>query len=203
VVQNLQSKFSAGTTGTSQRLGAFGSLLGDKAAEVTAMAQQSLGDYVPTAFPSGLASSSLSGFTSGASGLFAGFKGLRGSNGWSDLLKRLANCSSADPSPSLPLSESEPTAELLDIAMHMLAYSTKHMLLSMRSDRCPFQEVGLPSWMPGMKNTACVNDTNVTAAFFCKQVVHNQQDAALRWPPADLVLIKLFVCLSTQARLPR
>ncbi len=81
VVQNLQSKFSAGTTGTSQRLGAFGSLLGDKAAEVTAMAQQSLGDYVPTAFPSGLASSSLSGFTSGASGLFAGFKGLRGSNG--------------------------------------------------------------------------------------------------------------------------
>jgi len=64
--------------------------------------------------------------------------------------------------------------------MHMLAYSTKHMLLSMRSDRCPFQEVGLPSWMPGMKNTACVNDTNVTAAFFCKQVVHNQQDAALR-----------------------
>ena len=81
VVQTLQSKFSAGTTGTSQRLGAFGSLLGDKAAEVTAMAQQSLGDYVPTAFPSGLASSSLSGFTSGASGLFAGFKGLRGSNG--------------------------------------------------------------------------------------------------------------------------
>ncbi|KAL0023565.1 hypothetical protein WJX77_002562 [Trebouxia sp. C0004] len=80
-LENLQSKFSAGTTGTSQRLGAFGSLLGDKAAEVTAMAQQSLGDYVPTAFPSGLASSSLSGFTSGASGLFAGFKGLRGSNG--------------------------------------------------------------------------------------------------------------------------
>lgn len=81
VMQNLQSKFSAGTTASSQRLGAFGSLLGDKAAEVTAMAQQSLGDYVPTAFPSGLASSSLSGFTSQASGLLAGFKGLRGSNG--------------------------------------------------------------------------------------------------------------------------
>ena len=80
-LQNLSSRLTAGTTGTSQRLGAFGSLLGDKAAEVTAMASQSLGDYVPTAFPSGLASSSLSGFTSGASGLFAGFKGLRGSSG--------------------------------------------------------------------------------------------------------------------------
>ncbi|KAL0025084.1 hypothetical protein WJX79_007064 [Trebouxia sp. C0005] len=33
-LETLQSKFSAGTTGTSQRLGAFGSLLGDKAAEV-------------------------------------------------------------------------------------------------------------------------------------------------------------------------
>lgn len=80
-MQSLQSKFSAGTTASSQRLGAFGSLLGDKAAEVTAMAQQSLGDYVPSAFPSGLASTSLSGFTSQASGLFAGFKGLRGSSG--------------------------------------------------------------------------------------------------------------------------
>ena len=79
--QNLQSRFSAGTTGTSQRLGAFGSVLGDKAAEITAMASQSLGDYVPTAFPSGLASSGLSGLTSGASGLLAGFKGFRGSNG--------------------------------------------------------------------------------------------------------------------------
>ncbi len=57
VVQTLQSKFSAGTTGTSQRLGAFGSLLGSKTAEETAMAQQSLGDYAPTAFPSGLAAS--------------------------------------------------------------------------------------------------------------------------------------------------
>ncbi|KAL3140348.1 hypothetical protein ABBQ38_004612 [Trebouxia sp. C0009 RCD-2024] len=80
-LESLQSKFSAGTTASSQRLGAFGSLLGDKAAEVTAMAQQSLGDYVPSAFPSGLASTSLSGFTSQASGLFAGFKGLRGSSG--------------------------------------------------------------------------------------------------------------------------
>lgn len=80
-MQNLQSRFSAGTTASSQRLGAFGSLLGDKAAEVTAMAQQSLGDYVPTAFPSGLASSSLSGLTSQASGLFAGFKGMRTSTG--------------------------------------------------------------------------------------------------------------------------
>ena len=79
-LQNLQSRFTAGTSGTSQRLGAFGSLLGDKAAEVTAMAQQSLGDYVPTAFPSRLSSSSLSDFMSGATGLFAGFKGLRGSN---------------------------------------------------------------------------------------------------------------------------
>ena len=80
-MQNLQSKFSAGTTASSQRLGAFGSLLVDKSAEVTALAQQSLGDYGPTAFPKGLSSSSLSGFTSQASGLFAGFKGLRASNG--------------------------------------------------------------------------------------------------------------------------
>lgn len=78
-LQALQNKFTAGTTGTSQRLGAFGSLLGDKAAEVTAMAQQSLGDYVPSAFPSGLASSGLSNLTHGASGLLAGFKGLRSS----------------------------------------------------------------------------------------------------------------------------
>lgn len=64
-LQALQSRF------TSQRLG-FGSLsvLGDKAAEVTAMAQQSFGDL--PSFPSGLTS----GFT-GASGLLAGFRGFR------------------------------------------------------------------------------------------------------------------------------
>ncbi|KAK9864885.1 hypothetical protein WJX84_005968 [Apatococcus fuscideae] len=64
-IEALQSRF------TSQRLG-FGSLsvLGDKAAEVTAMAQQSFGDL--PSFPSGLTS----GFT-GASGLLAGFRGFR------------------------------------------------------------------------------------------------------------------------------
>jgi hypothetical protein len=39
-LQALQSKFS------SQRLGAFGTLLGDKAAEMTSMASQSFGDYL-------------------------------------------------------------------------------------------------------------------------------------------------------------
>ncbi|KAK9836059.1 hypothetical protein WJX84_002269, partial [Apatococcus fuscideae] len=67
-MEALQSRF------TSQRLG-FGSLsvLGDKAAEVTAMAQQSFGDL--PSFPTGLTS----GFT-GASGLLAGFRGFRGAS---------------------------------------------------------------------------------------------------------------------------
>ncbi len=43
--------------------------------------------------------------------------------------------------------------------------------------------------MPGMKDlkyskemrdTACINDTSVAAAFFCTQNVHEQYDAALR-----------------------
>ncbi|KAK9806237.1 hypothetical protein WJX72_006789 [[Myrmecia] bisecta] len=59
--ENLQSKF------TSQRLGAFGSLLGDKAAEVTAMAQQSFGDMLQPAFP-----------LSSASGLLSTFRGFKG-----------------------------------------------------------------------------------------------------------------------------
>lgn len=62
-MQALQSKF------TSQSLGAFGSLLGDKAAEVTAMAQQSLGD-MSMGLPSSLTSALGSG-TSGASGLLS------------------------------------------------------------------------------------------------------------------------------------
>ena len=74
--QGLQNRF---TTGTSERFGAFSSLLGGKAAEVTAMAQQSIGDVLPSAFPGGLSSSSLSGFTSGASGFLSSFKGLRSS----------------------------------------------------------------------------------------------------------------------------
>ena len=49
----LQSRSSS----PSQRLGVFGSLLGDKAAEVTAMAQQSFGDMsLPSAFASALQS---------------------------------------------------------------------------------------------------------------------------------------------------
>ena len=51
--QALQSRISS----QSQRLGVFGSLLGDKAAEVTAMAQQSFGDMsLPSAFASALQS---------------------------------------------------------------------------------------------------------------------------------------------------
>lgn len=59
----MQNKF------TSQRLGAFGSLLGDKAAEVTAMAQQSLGDMsmgLPSSFTSALGTGA-----GGASGLLS------------------------------------------------------------------------------------------------------------------------------------
>ena len=61
-VQALQSKFSS----QSQRFGVFGTLLGDKAAEVTAMAQQSFSDItLPSAFAS----------APGASGLLSSFKG--------------------------------------------------------------------------------------------------------------------------------
>lgn len=61
----------------SQRLGVLGSLLGDRAAEVTAMAQQSFSDIsLPSAF------STLSGPSSGASGLFSSFRGLRGTSEW-------------------------------------------------------------------------------------------------------------------------
>lgn len=50
-MQALQSKI----TSQSQRLGVFGSMLGDRAAEVTAMAQQSFGDIsLPSAFTSAL-----------------------------------------------------------------------------------------------------------------------------------------------------
>lgn len=67
-LQALQSRF------TSQRLGALGSLLGDRAAEVTAMAQQSFSDMsLPTAFTSALGSSG-----GGATGLLASFRGFRG-----------------------------------------------------------------------------------------------------------------------------
>lgn len=49
--QALQSRISS----QGQRLGVFGSLLGDKAAEVTALAQQSFGDMsLPSAFASAL-----------------------------------------------------------------------------------------------------------------------------------------------------
>jgi hypothetical protein len=49
--QALHSKL----TSQGQRLGVFGSMLGDKAAEVTAMAQQSFGDMsLPSAFASAL-----------------------------------------------------------------------------------------------------------------------------------------------------
>ena len=66
-VQALQSRF----TSQSQRLGVFGTLLGDKAAEVTAMAQQSFSDIaLPSAFASALASDKGS-----ASGLLSSFKG--------------------------------------------------------------------------------------------------------------------------------
>ena len=67
-LQALQSRFTA------QRLGALGSLLGDRAAEVTAMAQQSFSDIsLPSAFTSALGGSSGS-----ATGLLASFRGFRG-----------------------------------------------------------------------------------------------------------------------------
>ena len=69
LLQALQSKF----TSQSQRLGVFGTLLGDKAAEVTAMAQQSFSDIaLPSAFASALASGA---DKNSASGLLSSFKG--------------------------------------------------------------------------------------------------------------------------------
>ena len=71
MVQALQTRFGG------QRLGALGALLGDKAAEVTAMAQQSLGDSatLQSAFTS--AFSQLGGGAGAASGLLSSlrFKG--------------------------------------------------------------------------------------------------------------------------------
>ncbi len=67
VAQALQTRI----TNQSQRLGVFGTLLGDKAAEVTAMAQQSFSDIaLPSAFASALQSDRGS-----ASGLLSSFKG--------------------------------------------------------------------------------------------------------------------------------
>ena len=69
LLQALQSRF----TSQSQRLGVFGTLLGDKAAEVTAMAQQSFSDIaLPSAFASALASGA---DKNSASGLLSSFKG--------------------------------------------------------------------------------------------------------------------------------
>ena len=69
LLQALQSRF----TSQSQRLGVFGTLLGDKAAEVTAMAQQSFSDIaLPSAFASALASGP---DKNSASGLLSSFKG--------------------------------------------------------------------------------------------------------------------------------
>ncbi len=68
-VQALQSKI----TSQSQRLGVFGSMLGDKAAEVTAMAQQSFGDIsLPSALTSALGTS---GTDRSAAGLLSTFRG--------------------------------------------------------------------------------------------------------------------------------
>ena len=65
IMQALQTKFTA------QRFGALGSLLGDRAAEVTAMAQQSFSDIsLPSAF-----SSALGGTAGGGTGLLASFRG--------------------------------------------------------------------------------------------------------------------------------
>ena len=63
-----------GTKFSSQRLGALGSLLGDRAAEVTAMAQQSFSDIsLQSAF-----SSALGGSSTGGTGLLASLRGFRG-----------------------------------------------------------------------------------------------------------------------------
>ncbi|KAK9916663.1 hypothetical protein WJX75_005479 [Coccomyxa subellipsoidea] len=68
-LQALQSKI----TSQSQRLGVFGSMLGDKAAEVTAMAQQSFGDIsLPSALTSALGNT---GTDRSAAGLLSTFRG--------------------------------------------------------------------------------------------------------------------------------
>ncbi|CAL8464776.1 g4311 [Coccomyxa elongata] len=65
----LQSKI----TSQSQRLGVFGSMLGDKAAEVTAMAQQSFGDIsLPSALTSALGTAATD---RSAAGLLSTFRG--------------------------------------------------------------------------------------------------------------------------------
>ena len=70
--QALQTRWNT------QRLGAFGSLLGDKAAEVTAMAQQSLGDSnsLHSAFTS--AFSTLQHNAPSAGGLLSSLRGFKG-----------------------------------------------------------------------------------------------------------------------------
>ena len=60
--------------------------------------------------------------------------------------------------------------ELLGIAMHMLAHSTKHMQLC-----APHQMLFLDARHDRLGNTARrYNDSGVTAAFFCGQDVHKQ-----------------------------
>ena len=72
-MQALQSRISS----QSARLGVFGSLLGDKAAEVTAMAQQSFGDIsLPSAFASALQGGApYQAGTGGGSTLLSSFRG--------------------------------------------------------------------------------------------------------------------------------
>ena len=74
--QALQNRISSQST----RLGAFGSLLGDKAAEVTAMAQQSFGDIsLPSALASALQGASAAApnqaGVGGGSTLLSSFRG--------------------------------------------------------------------------------------------------------------------------------
>jgi hypothetical protein len=71
-VQALQNRISSQST----RLGAFGSLLGDKAAEVTAMAQQSFGDIsLPSALASALQGAPNQASAGGGSTLLSSFRG--------------------------------------------------------------------------------------------------------------------------------
>lgn len=78
VVQDLQSRWKT------QRFGALGSMLGDKAAEVTALAQQSLGDSSASL---GLHSAFTSAFShlplgaQSAGGLLSSFRGFKGTPG--------------------------------------------------------------------------------------------------------------------------
>ena len=75
--QALQSRWNT------QRLGAFGSLLGDKAAEVTAMAQQSLGDSASLHSAFTNAFSHLQGTAPSAGGLLSSLRGLKGPSSFS------------------------------------------------------------------------------------------------------------------------